>query len=110
MRQTQKVFSVTVNGVVLAEQSSSRALTHAVVARLAPRFGPKGRGLRVLCFNGSKARAVYEARVAWKSGLYRDIRVLPVTAAGAPPGGMTVNRTQILARQLRTTTRRGARR
>ncbi len=83
--QGMRTYVVRVDGVVLGEQTSSRRLTHAVVARLAPRFGPKGRALRVLCFNGAKAHAVREARVAWQSRLYRDVAVVPVAEVNVEP-------------------------
>ena len=71
-------YSVQVGGVVLASQTSSRRLTHAVVARLAPHLAPKRRTV-VLCFVGSRAHAVREAQACWNGRVYREATVVPVT-------------------------------
>jgi hypothetical protein len=68
-------YTVQLDGVTLGAQTSSRRLTHAVVARLAPRLAPKRR-MVVLCFTGSRAQAVREAQVAWNSRVYREATVM----------------------------------
>ena len=71
-------YSVQVDGVVLASQTSARPLTHAVVARLAPHLAPKRR-MVVLCFAGSRVQAVREAQACWNGRVYCEATVVPVT-------------------------------
>ena len=86
-------YSVQVDGVVLGTLTSSRRLTHAVVARLAPHLTPKRR-MVVLCFTASRAQAVREAQVVWTSRVYREATVVPATVQpsdGQIPTGRVID-------------------